>query len=153
MLAVHLVTVCLCAAAGRLPRLMRRKVAMLRAFTVGFLESSKSCLLLLVVLPGLIDTLAQLLAWKSLLWLYMTWWRSYLAKSNFLTQHRWPDLWRYIYFVSVGRSLYGGRTHTHTHTHTQTVTISSFIRDWLFLIFLYYFKMAIQFFFISIRVN
>ena len=55
MLAVHLVTVRLLAAAGRLPRLVRRKVAMLRAFTVG-------CLLLLVALPGLIDTLAQLLA-------------------------------------------------------------------------------------------
>ena len=36
MLAVHLVTVCLLAAAGRLPRLVRRKVAMLHAFSVGF---------------------------------------------------------------------------------------------------------------------
>ena len=62
MLAVHLVTVRLLAAAGRLPRLVRRKAAMLRAFTVGFLEIFKSCLLLLVVPPGLIDTLAQLLA-------------------------------------------------------------------------------------------
>ena len=34
---------------------------MLRAFTVGFLESFKSCLTLLVTLPGLIDALAQLL--------------------------------------------------------------------------------------------
>ena len=33
-----------------------------------FLESSKSCLLFLVAPPGLIDTLAQLLAWRSLLW-------------------------------------------------------------------------------------
>ena len=32
-----------------------------------FLESSKSFLLLLVALPGLIDTLAQLLACRSLL--------------------------------------------------------------------------------------
>ena len=31
---------------------------MLCAFTVGFLESFKSCLLLLVALPGFIDTLA-----------------------------------------------------------------------------------------------
>ena len=36
MLAVHLVTVRLLAATGRLPRLVRRKVAMLRAFSVGF---------------------------------------------------------------------------------------------------------------------
>ena len=34
---------------------------MLRAFTVGFLESFKSCLTLLATLPGLIDALAQLL--------------------------------------------------------------------------------------------
>ena len=40
---------------------------MLRAFTVGFLESFKSCLLFLMALPGLIDTLAQLLACRSLL--------------------------------------------------------------------------------------
>ena len=36
MLAVHLVTVLLCASVGRLPRLVKRKVAILRAFTVGF---------------------------------------------------------------------------------------------------------------------
>ena len=48
------------AAAERLPRLMRRKVGMIRAFNVGFLEIFKSCILLLMSLPGLIDTLAQL---------------------------------------------------------------------------------------------
>ena len=64
--AVHLVTVRLCAVAGRLSRLVMGKVAMLRAFTVGLLESFKSCLVFLVALPGLIDTLAQLLAWRSL---------------------------------------------------------------------------------------
>ena len=85
MLAVHLVTVRLLAAAGRLPRLVRRKAAMLRAFTVGFLEIFKSCLLLLVVPPGLIDTLAQLLAWRSLLWLSMMWRWRYLTQSNFLS--------------------------------------------------------------------
>ena len=37
-----------------------------------FLEIFKSCLLLLVALPGLIDTRAQLLAWRSLLWLSYT---------------------------------------------------------------------------------
>ena len=45
-----------------------------------FLESSKSCLLLFLVLPGLIDTLAQLLAWRSQLWLFMTWRRRYLTQ-------------------------------------------------------------------------
>ena len=60
-------TVRLCTAAGRLLRLERRKVAMFRAFAVGILESFKSCLLFLVALTGLIDTLTQLLAWRSLL--------------------------------------------------------------------------------------
>ena len=55
---VHSVTVRLCVAAGRLQRLVRRKVAMLRACIVGLLESCKSCLLFLVALPGLINTLA-----------------------------------------------------------------------------------------------
>ena len=34
-------------------------------------------------------------------------------------QHRWPDLWHCI-FVSVRRSLYGGRKYTHTRTRTRT---------------------------------
>ena len=50
-----------------------------------FLESFKSCLLLLIALPGLIDTLAQLLAWRSLLWLSMTWRRGYLTQNHFLS--------------------------------------------------------------------
>ena len=65
--AVNLVTVRLCAAAGRLSRLVRGKVAMRHAFTVGLLEHFKRCLLFLVALPGLIDTLSKLLAWRSLL--------------------------------------------------------------------------------------
>ena len=62
MLAVHLVTVHHLAAAGRLPRLVMRKVGYALRFYRWFLESSKSCLLFLVAPPGLIDTLAQLLA-------------------------------------------------------------------------------------------
>ena len=58
---VRLVNVRLCAAEGQLLRLLRMKLAMLRAFTVGFLEILNSCLLFLVTLPGLTDTLAQLL--------------------------------------------------------------------------------------------
>ena len=108
--AVRLVTVHLWAAAGRLPRLVRRKVAMLRAFTVGLLESSKNWLLFLAVLPGLIDTLAQLLAWRSLLWLSMTWRRRYLTQSHFLSTASldW-SLVLHLLFCSVRRSLYGGR--------------------------------------------
>ena len=90
-----------------------------------FLESFKSCLLLLVALPGLIDTLAQLLAWRSLLWLSMAWRQRYVIQSNLISsaQHRWPDLWHYSYcFGSVMRSLYGGSKYTHTRTYTHTHT-------------------------------
>ena len=48
---------CLCAESARLPKLVKRKVAMLSVFTVGFLGVYESCLLFLAALPGLIDTL------------------------------------------------------------------------------------------------
>ena len=44
----------LCAESGWLPRLVRRKVSILCAFTVGFFKGYKSCFLLLVAFPGLI---------------------------------------------------------------------------------------------------
>ena len=50
-----------------------------------FLESFKSCLLLFVALPGLINTLGQLLAWRSLLWLPMMWRRRQLTQNYFLS--------------------------------------------------------------------
>ena len=46
-----------CAAVERLPRLVRKKVAMLCAFSVSFEKVSKSCLLILAALPGLIGAL------------------------------------------------------------------------------------------------
>ena len=54
MLAVHLVTVCLCA-----PEVSEEEGTYVSHFYRWFLESFKSCLLLIVALPGLIDTLAQ----------------------------------------------------------------------------------------------
>ena len=57
---MQIATICPCAEAERLVKLLRRKVAMLLAFTVGF-RKFKSCLLLLMGLPGLIDTLSHLL--------------------------------------------------------------------------------------------
>ena len=89
------------------------------------LESFKSCLLLLVSRPGLNDTLAQLLAWMSLLWLPMTWRRRYLSQNHFLStiSLAW-SLVLHLLFCSVKRSFYGGRkqTHTYTHIHTRTHT-------------------------------
>ena len=52
----------------------------------------------------------------------------------FSAQHRWPDLWHYIYcFVSARRSLYGGHTHTEhqqidlakqTYPHLQSLNLA-----------------------------
>ena len=62
MLAVHLVTIRLLAAAWTAPEVSEEEVSYASRFCRWFLESFKSCLLLLVAPPGLIDTLAQLLA-------------------------------------------------------------------------------------------
>ena len=80
-----------------------------------FLESSKSCLLLLVAPPGLIDTLAQLLAWRSLLWLSMTWRRRYLTQNNFLstTSLAW-SLALHFFLFDREKPLRWKEIHTHT---------------------------------------
>ena len=60
MLAVHLVTVRLVAAAWRAPEVSGEEGGYALWFYHWFSESFKSYLLFLVALPGLIDTLAQL---------------------------------------------------------------------------------------------
>ena len=67
MLAVHLVTVPLLAAAWTAPEVSEEEGRYASRFYRWFSESSKSCLFFLVAPPGLIDTLAQLLAGMSLL--------------------------------------------------------------------------------------
>ena len=62
MLAVHLVTVRLLAAAWTAPEVSEEEGSYALRFYRWFLEDIKNCLLLLVALPGLIDPLAQLLA-------------------------------------------------------------------------------------------
>ena len=56
MLAVHLVTVRLLAAAWTAPEVSEEEGSYASRFYRWFLESSKSCLLLLVAPRGLIDT-------------------------------------------------------------------------------------------------
>ena len=87
-----------------------------------FLESSKSCLLLLAALPGLIDTLAQLLAWRSLLWLSIKWRQRYLTKSNILitTWLTWSLALHLLFCFSQEKPLPWKEIHTHIHTHTDT---------------------------------
>ena len=62
MLAVHLVTVRLLAAAWTAPEVSEEEGSYASRFCRWFSEKSKSCLLFLVAPPGLIATLAQLLA-------------------------------------------------------------------------------------------
>ena len=85
-------------------------------FYCWFLESSKSCLLLRVAAPGLIDTLAQLLAWRALLWLSMMWRWRYLAQSNFLstTSLAWSLALHLVLFQSGEASTVEGNKHAHT---------------------------------------
>ena len=89
------------------------------------LESSKSCLLLLVDLPGLIDTLEQLLAWRSPLWLSMTWRWRYLTQTDFLntTSLAWSLALHLLFCFSQEKPLRWKEIHTNTHTHTHTHTL------------------------------
>ena len=110
---------------GRMaPKVSEEEGSYASPFYHWFLKSSKSCLLLLVALPGIIDTLAQLLAWRSLLWLSMMWWQRYLTQSNFLstTSLAWSLALHLLFCFSQGKSLRWKETHTHTHTHTRTHT-------------------------------
>ena len=67
MLAVHLVTVRLLAEAWTTPKVSEEEESYASRFYRWFSEIFKGCLLLLVAPPGLIDTLAQLLAERPLL--------------------------------------------------------------------------------------
>ena len=62
MLAVHLVTIRLLAAAWTAPEVSEEEVSYASRFYRWFSVGSKSCLLFLVAPPCLIDTLAQLVA-------------------------------------------------------------------------------------------
>ena len=62
MLAVHVVTVRLLAAAWTAPEVSEKEGSYASRFYRWFSQSYKSCHLFLVALPSLIDTLAQLLA-------------------------------------------------------------------------------------------
>ena len=108
------------------PDVSEEKGSYASRFYRWFLESFKSCLLLLVALPGLIDTLAQLLASRSLLWLSITWCQRYLTQSNFLstTSLAWSLALHLLFFsVREAFTVEGNKqTHTHIHTHTHTHT-------------------------------
>ena len=70
-----------------------------------------------MALPGLIDTPAQLLAWRSLLWLSMTWRRRCLTHSNFLstTSLIWSLALHLLFCFSQEKPLRWKEINTHTH--------------------------------------
>ena len=75
-----------------------------------------------MALSGLTDTLAQLLAWLSLLWLSAMWRRRYLTHNHFRStiSLAW-SLALHLLFCSAGEVFaVEGNKHTHTHTHTYT---------------------------------
>ena len=124
MLAVHLVTARLLAAAWTAPEVSEEEGSYASRFYRWFSESSKSCLLFLVAPPGLIDTLAQLLAWRSLLWLSMIWWWMYLTQSDFLstTSLAWSLALHLLFCFSQEKPLRWKEIKTHTQqaaTHTR----------------------------------
>ena len=117
MLTVHLVTVRLLAAAWTAPEVSEEEGSYASRFYRWFSESSKSCLLFLVAPPGLIDTLAQLLAWRSLLWLSMIWRWRYLTQSDFLstTSLAWSLALYLLFCFSQEKPLRWKEINTHTY--------------------------------------
>ena len=83
-----------------------------------FAESIKCCLLLFMAQTGLIDTLAQLLAWRSRLWLSMTWRQRFLAHSNFLSikSLTWPLALHLLFCFIQEKPLRWKEINTHKHT-------------------------------------
>ena len=123
MLVVHLVTVHLLAAAWTAPEVSEEKGSYASGFYRWLSESFKSCLLFLVAPPGFIDTLAQLLAWRSLLWLSMIWWWMYLTQSDFrsTTLLAWYLALHLLFCFSQEKTPRWKEINTHTHTHTHTL--------------------------------
>ena len=119
MLAVHLVTFHLLAAAWTALEVSEEEGSYALRFYRWFPESSKSCLLFLVAPPGLIDTLAQLLAWRSLLWLSMIWRWMYLTQSDFLstTSLAWSLALHLLFCFSQEKPLRWKEINTHTRNH------------------------------------
>ena len=90
------------------------------------LESLKSCLLLLMALPGLIDTLAQLKVPAIIESpCYDCLWRGNKATWHRVissAQHCWPNLWHYIYcFVQYDAFIVEENTYTNTHTRMHAL--------------------------------
>ena len=68
-----------------------RKVATLRAFTIGFWKVLRVAFYF--SWPGSVDPLAQLLAWRSLLWLSMTWRQRYLKQVTQSSEMKFLHSW------------------------------------------------------------
>ena len=119
MVAVHSVTIHLLASAWTAPKVSGEEGSSASRFYHWFSESFKSCLLFLVAPPGLIDTLAQLLAWRSLLWLCMIWRWMYLTQSDFLstTSLAWSLALHLLFCFSQEKPLRWKEINTHTERH------------------------------------
>ena len=108
------------------PKISEEEGSYASRFYHWFLEIFKSFILLLVSLLGLLETLAQLLAWRSLLWLSIIRRQRYLTQSSFFsaTLLAWSLALHLLSCFSQEKHLWWKEIHTHrdTHTHTHTHT-------------------------------
>ena len=93
-----------------------------------FLESLKSCVLLLVALSSLFDTLEQLLTWGSLLWrgLKGSWCRNISS-----VQHRWLDLLHNIHCFLQSGEVFTVKGNTELSRDIWTLAIPMSCPWWL----------------------
>ena len=127
LLAVHLVTGLPLCCGRTAPKFSEEEGSYASCFYCWFLESFKSCLLLPMALPSLIDTLVQLLAWRSMLWLSMT--MCVAAKvldTEWFPQHAQHGLlaWSlalHLFCFSQEKPAFMVKGNTRTQTHTHTV--------------------------------
>ena len=95
---------------------------MLCAFTISFQKVLKSCLLLFVAVPGLIDTLCTVASSKIPVMIVYDVATKVLGTEEFL-QHNIADLNSGVIFIvlfSQEKPLQQKEINTHTHAHTHT---------------------------------
>ena len=120
-----------CAESGRLSRLVRMKVVVLHAFTVGFKKFIRVFFYFSWLFPIQLTffcTVWWLLVWRFLLWFSLKRRQRYLTQKYF---HSIPFLsWTltlHLLFCSFRGSLYhewkSTRTYTCTHKHTDSLVL------------------------------
>ena len=110
---MQLPSICSCAGIERLPWLVNKRVAMLRAFSDGFRKFSELSFTSLGSARFKWHSFAQFLSWSSLLWLSITWRQRFFTQKYFLsTTSLACSSALNLLFCSVKSSLYGEKKKT-----------------------------------------